>query len=238
MCNKILSRPPRHGFTLIELLVVIAIIALLAAMLLPALSQAREKARKAQCTSNLKQIGLAFYMYCQDNDDIFPTDTDFTSYDAKPTYARLLLPYINNKKVFVCPNDRRPLTSPSYGGIVSYAYNTNLWTDVFRLPVGTCLPIKIGNIMNPAQVIVLCPNTRRVDGDWYNNINVLAEGYAWFENFNGNGVLGAREHSNGANLLFADGHVQWYANLGQYGLSLNSGPPDYITFIPDNRANY
>jgi len=63
---------PKHGFTLIELLVVIAIIAILAAMLLPALAKAKAKAKTIACTSNSKQIALAFLMYAGDNGDSFP----------------------------------------------------------------------------------------------------------------------------------------------------------------------
>jgi prepilin-type N-terminal cleavage/methylation domain-containing protein len=92
----------RHGFTLIELLVVIAIIGILAAILVPTLTVARERSRIAVCASNLRQFGIALRMYSQNYDQCIPLET--TLYNPHPDLTRLLMPYINDQRLFYCPN--------------------------------------------------------------------------------------------------------------------------------------
>lgn len=142
----------RTAFTLIELLVVIAIVSILAAILFPVFTRARENARRASCMSNLKQIGLGFIMYAQDYDEHMPSAylsshvngsfkyPNGNSYPTQSWYAAIY-PYIKSAQLFNCPSVD---TAILYGGgyqMVNFPYSYN-----YRYPAGVTNPgISLGH---------------------------------------------------------------------------------------------
>jgi prepilin-type N-terminal cleavage/methylation domain-containing protein/prepilin-type processing-associated H-X9-DG protein len=104
----------QFGFTLIELLLVIAIIAILAAMILPALAHAKQKGQQAACVNNSRQQTLAVFMYADDNSDILPPVAFNDANDNEIDWPALLDPYLKNPKIHICPSDLVS-TNSSYG---------------------------------------------------------------------------------------------------------------------------
>lgn len=130
---KIIVAPrPRGAFTLIELLVVIAIIAILAALLLPALSRAKAKGKQAACINNMRQIGLAMRMYADDNEGMLPTTTHGGATNASWIYQ--FSGYVGNvDRIRLCPADPKAEQRVA-AKAASYTQNdTPQWTSLIRL---------------------------------------------------------------------------------------------------------
>ncbi len=224
-------RQTRQGFTLIELLVVIAIIAILIALLLPAVQQAREAARRSQCTNNLKQIGIAFHNY-HDASKLFPpgwvipryppcsgsgttADIAYRYVGANPSWGLYILPYIDqaplyNLQTFNSANlacDPATLSYISGYGVIPAPNSTN----------------KLGSTL-PAYV---CPTDTQFkspgEGNWGRSSYVVCRGNTNLEGqatqmtpspgaFYTNSSTSLRDITDGSSNVFAAGEVsdrQW-----------------------------
>jgi len=211
----------RSAFTLIELLVVIAIIAILAAMLLPALQQARERAREAQCIGNLKQIGAAAQMYGNDSSGWFlHRDGGYVNYNASaiarfsgylggfPYHTFATTKAHRNDalilKVFYCPS--MPPFPPAEGASHTYSFSYAEAEHFYAQPVykGKGLPAywgstDLGKTISPSKMIIAADKKYKVYNATFNS-NLV---YSASEKY---GMLAPR-HSGKSNMLLVDGNV-------------------------------
>lgn len=201
----------RSGFTLIELLTVIAIIALLAAILFPTFARARENARRASCSSNLRQIGLGVMQYTQDYDEMLPGRYITTSINLQ----NVVQPYVKSYQVFQCPSNQQntlPMNDDtSRMSHISYAPNTKETTSgidnggVFAKnqaggPDTTA--VSLASVTSPSTTIAFC----EANGPMSDFI--MSSGYfATMGNCSTKPCL-ATHHLGTGNFLFADGHVK------------------------------
>lgn len=218
------------GFTLIELLVVIVIIAILAAILFPVFSKAKDKARQANCTSNLKQWGHAISMYVQDYDECFPI---LDIQRGAGGVLRLLAEakYINMTPlreggVQMCPGipkNIRQKNLPYWGAYgTGYFYNQGLG---YRMGATIYYPANRGLVRMPD---IIKPSIALVMADFSLSYASTNESVTYARG--GSDIIEGRSdrpaggpHSNGHNILFADGSVRWMTRDAYVALKAAEG---------------
>ncbi|HXI72035.1 MAG TPA: prepilin-type N-terminal cleavage/methylation domain-containing protein [Verrucomicrobiae bacterium] len=229
-----LSQNRARAFTLIELLVVIAIIGILAALLLPVLAKAKDKAHQTTCFNNLRQLGIAFQLYWGDFSDHFPAPGSKNIYGPKPEdwiwwqYGRevnnsAIAKFVGNfnPTLFTCPADRTALSFQTQGNVVGdpYRYSYSLTSYDLTNNVnpgmstiidwdGNVFPFKAASIRNPSAKIMLVEESSKTidDSRWVPNANWISS-----------------RHGGKGDITFADGHVE--RETPQFGKDpINSNP--------------
>ena len=189
-------------FTLVELLVVIAIIAILSAILLPALAKCKDKAREIACVNQLKQLDLGVVMYADDNADYIPPGRHSASWPTNIGWGDILCAggYVNTNpsmvpgNIFICPADTLHAFKMTAGKVYSnYGINSTIFADgAFNAPL-----TKIGRIKKPSLCSMMMDSNGTADGFYLAGHLIVAKPE----------ILGYR-HSGKMNVLYVDGHVE------------------------------
>jgi len=212
----------RAAFSLVELLVVVAIIAILAAILFPVFSRARENARRSSCQSNLRQIGLGALQYTQDYDEtLFRSFYGAATADSDATtnykWMDAIFPYVKNEQVFVCPSDNSMIyhfrDGKNYGSYgLNGAYNAP--GSPYHPPRSSnSLLVSWSQIVVPSESVWVCddanaPSARNPGGSqgfyWptpASNPTISHSSPRQLQNI-------VERHLDTTNVLFCDGHVK------------------------------
>lgn len=231
-------RSKRSGFTLIELLVVIAIIAILAAILFPVFAQARAAARKASCTSNLKQLALAQQMYIQDYDEQFSywdwgkagINDSWNTADGQGWWMNQTMPYIKNSGVFACPSDTRPEDQANGWGYAVIPgsnprryYRSSYGVSEWLVSIDNSTR-RLAAIKEPSSTAMYADAIGPLFNDWDDCGSAYPYGFTrvWFANYDAWGPWGEQanyekykkyaRHGDGNVISYVDGHAGYLPN--------------------------
>jgi prepilin-type N-terminal cleavage/methylation domain-containing protein/prepilin-type processing-associated H-X9-DG protein len=199
-----MRRGTEQGFTLIELLVVIAIIAILAAVLLPVFSRAREAARRTKCLSNLAQLAKANMAYANDWDNYLPIgwncEEGVGNWD-RLTWRERIQPYCKDRKVLICPSPNLELHPQTHGKEVGH-YGMNVVIGVPNGSFDPSLGLAFTDIPVPSETIFIGENH---DGDWC--VEPWESPDSRDDFFGDDGNAGAY-HFGRCNFIMVDGHIE------------------------------